>query len=324
MMRNQADKGIALITVLLITAVITIIVATMATQQSVDIRRTMNVMDRNQAYLFTLGAEDWARRVLEEDAKQGSVDHRLENWAISLPPIDVEGGTVSGFILDQNGCFNLNNLVKDGVGSGEDIARFKRLLSTLQLNPEIADAVVDWIDTDSQITFPGGAESDHYARLEPPYAIANRSMISSSELTAVQGMNPETMDKLLPYVCALPKRTKININTATPEVLMTLAPGMTSAVVDAIVEARDAPVNGIPTKGYFDTMQQLYQVPQMQALLNATPGLQAQLEAAYTVSSDFFLVTGNGHFAEADVILYSLLERSGNTITTYYRAQGSY
>jgi general secretion pathway protein K len=320
--KQQGQSGVALITVLLITAVITIIVASMATQQSVDIRRTANILDRNQAYLFTLGAEDWAKRVLDEDRKKGSLDYRLEDWAVSLPPIEVEGGSISGFIQDRNGCFNLNNLVENGVGRPDDINRFRRLLAALELSPDLADAIVDWIDTDNQVSYPGGAESDYYARLDPPYAIANRTLISSSELAAVKGMTPEIMAKLRPQVCALPKRTRININTATPEVLMTLAPNMTPAIVDAIIEARDAPVSGVPSKGYFKNVSELYTIPQFNAILNSA--IKAQIQQDYGVASDFFLVTANGHYAEADVILYSLLERSGSTITTYYRAQGSY
>jgi general secretion pathway protein K len=319
---TRRQTGVALITVLLITAVITIIVATMATQQSVDIRRTMNVLDRNQAYLLTLGAEAWAKRVLEEDLKQGNLDYRLEDWAVSLPPIDVEGGTISGFIQDRNGCFNLNNLVENGVGRPDDINRFKRLLAALDLSPDLADAVVDWIDTDNQVSYPGGAESDYYARLETPYAIANRPLISSSELAAVKGMTPEALAKLRPQVCALPKRTRININTATPEVLMTLAPNMTPDIAAAIVEARDAPVGGVPSKGYFKSVSELYTVPRFNAILNNA--VKARINDAYGVASDFFLVTANGTYAKADVILYSLLERGGSTITTYYRAQGSY
>jgi len=320
----KRQSGVALITVLLITAVITIIVASMATQQSVDIRRTANLVDRNQAYLLTLGAEAWARRVLEEDQKKGPVDYRLENWAVSLPPIEVEGGTISGYIQDQNGCFNLNNLVENGAGRPYDIVRFKRLLAVLEISPDLADAVVDWIDTDNQITYPGGAESDFYARLDPPRAIANRTMVSSSELAQVKGMTPETLAKLRPQVCALPvsRHTKININTASPEVLMTLAPGMTPAIVDAIIEARDVPSNGIPTKGYFKDLNELFKVQQLKSILNST--IESQIRDGFDVKSDFFLVTSNGTFAQADVVLYSLLERNGSKITTYYRAQGSY
>ncbi|MBD3670592.1 MAG: type II secretion system minor pseudopilin GspK [Gammaproteobacteria bacterium] len=320
---GQSNRGVALITVLLITAVITIIVATMATQQSVDIRRTSNVIDRNQAYLFAEGAEGLAKYVLSQDTN--NVDHRFEPWAIELPPYEVEGGTISGYVRDMQGCFNLNNLVENGQGNAVEIARFKQLLLVLELDATLADAVVDWIDVDNQITFPGGAESEYYARLDAPYQIANRTLLSASELLNVKGVSAEVMATLRPYVCALPSQTptKINVNFAPEPVLMTLAPGMTQSIAEAIIEARDTP-SLTKLEPHFETLNDMFAVPQLDALLDTNTALQPSIENAFGVSSQYFMVVANGRFGEADMLLYSLLERSGNTITTYYRAQGSY
>ncbi|MBD3609839.1 MAG: general secretion pathway protein GspK, partial [Gammaproteobacteria bacterium] len=107
----------------LITAVISIVVISMVTRQQVEVRRTTNVVDRDQALLFTQGAEAWAKRILHEDKTKNNIDHLYEDWAIKLPPIDVEGGQVSGALYEQNGCFNINNLLDaNGVANLEQVA----------------------------------------------------------------------------------------------------------------------------------------------------------------------------------------------------------
>ena len=324
-MRAQ-QGGVALITVILISAVIILMVFAMTEQQVVDARRSSNMNERYQAYLFAEWAEGWAKRVLLEDAKSGSVDNQQEDWTTVIPPFEVDGGFISGRIIERNGCFNLNTLVDAaGVAQPEDIDRYKRLLLALGLEIGLADAAVDWLDKDSQPSFPHGAESDYYARLDPAYAIANQAFVSSSELRAVKGYDAEVMEKLATYVCALPvHNSKINVNFAAPPVLMSMTAGVTQALAEEIIEARDQLQQGIATKSGFASMQELYDVPGMKALLAAQSGLQTQLDAAYSVSSNFFLLQTDTSFSRADMVVYSLLERGSNTITTHFRAQGSY
>lgn len=326
--RRRSAKGIALITVLLITAVITIIVAAMTTQQSVDIRRTANILDRNQAYTIARGGELFVDELIKADTTK-DVDTlselSLANYAINAVYESLDEGNLSGELSDQNACFNINDLAVNGTNSPVDIQRFKRLLSALNLDPNLADAAADWIDADNTPSYPGGAESDYYARLDPPYAIANRALMSVSELSAVKGFSPEVMTKLRENhdVCALPKRSKININTASAEVLMTLAPGMTPAIAKAIIEQRSqSNLSDQDKSGHFANLNELYAVSGFNALL--TSAMKTQLASNYGVTSSFFLARVEGSFAEGDVILYSLLERDGKTIKTYYRAQGSY
>ncbi len=81
---------------------------------------------------------------------------------------------------------------------------FKRLLENLKLDPEIATALVDWIDADINETLPGGAEDGAYLLAVPPYRAANRPLVDISELRLVQGYTPEVITALAPHVTALP------------------------------------------------------------------------------------------------------------------------
>ena len=67
-----------------------------------------------------------------------------------LPPMSVESGELAGYIEDQQGLFNLNNLVRDGKVNLAQLAHFQRLLSTLGLHTVLANTLVDWIDADSE------------------------------------------------------------------------------------------------------------------------------------------------------------------------------
>lgn len=318
------QRGVALITVILISAIIILMVFAMTEQQVVDGRRASNISERYQAYMFAEWAEGWAKRILLEDGKNGALDHQLEEWTQVVPPFEVDGGFISGSITERNGCFNLNNLVDAGVGQAEDIVRYKRLLSALELDTGLADSVVDWLDADSQLTFPHGAESDYYARLEPPYAIANQGFVSSSELLAVKGYDTEIMDKLGPHVCALPVRSKINVNFASMEVLMSMATGIDRAMAEAIILERDKPQQGLVSNKGFANMQELYDVPGLKNLLTSQAGLQAKIEQGYGLASNYFLLQTGASFSRSDMVVYSLLERSSTTIKTLFRAQGSY
>ena len=146
---------------MLITAVAAIAAAAMASRQHLDIRRSANLMANDQAYLFALGVESWATQVLARDAGGGQVDHLQEDWAVVLPPITVEGAVLTGHIEDMQGRYNLNNLVDKGTVSANDLQNFQRLLQALDIDPVLAQAVADWIDTDVQPEFPDGAEFTH-------------------------------------------------------------------------------------------------------------------------------------------------------------------
>ncbi|MDH5183116.1 MAG: type II secretion system minor pseudopilin GspK [Gammaproteobacteria bacterium] len=318
------QTGVALITVILISAIIILMVFAMTEQQVVDARRSSNMTERYQAYMFAEWAEGWAKRILLEDTN--TTDHKQEDWTTVIPPFEVDGGFISGSITDRSGCFNLNNLV-DAAGNPQpvDIERYKRLLAALELDSGLADATVDWLDKDSNLTFPHGAESDHYARLEPPYAIANQPFVSSSELLAVKGYDAEIFSKLGPYVCALPvSNSKINVNFAEIPVLMSMAPAISQAVAEAIVQERDKPQQGLVTKDGFASVDDMLNGPSLNSLLPAT--VKTDIKTRYGVVSSYFLLQTDTSFSRSDMVVYSLFERNSGSkkITTHFRAQGSY
>ncbi len=306
---GKSQSGVALITALLVVAIVTVIATSMATRQQLDIRRSGNVLEHDQAYMFALGVESWGRSILIQDRRENAVDNLSEPWATVLPPLSVEGGKVAGHIEDMQGRFNINNLVKEDKPSAMDVQRFERLLKQLELNPSLSQAVIDWIDSDSEKISTDGAEDDEYLGHTPPYRTANNMINSISELRLINGFTKEAIERLSPFITALPTYTHININTAPAEILMVLADGITKSDADGMIEDRG-------TKGYAD-IQKFITSPTIKSRNIPADGLG--------ISSDYFLVDAASLFGKGQVRLLCLIHRTAdNKAQTLIRAQGVY
>jgi len=237
---RRGERGVALVTALLVVALATVAAVAMSSRLHIDMRRAGNLLHGEQAYAYALAAESWAQVILKRDAGDNDSDSLQDDWATSLPPIAVEGGLVDGEIHDLQGRFNVNNLV-DGAGNPDVDQReyFERLLENLQLEISLAAALLDWIDKDINATFPGGVEDDGYLLLDPPYRAANRRLVDISELRLVQGFTAEVIETLAPHVTALPATTAINVNTASVQTLLSLHEDLDLADIQALVEARE-------------------------------------------------------------------------------------
>lgn len=308
-MNGKQERGVAMIKAMLVVALATTIAVSMVSRQQFDIRRTGNMMQAGQAGLYADGVDEWAAQVLRRDNEDNQVDHTNEDWATILPPIPVEGGTVGGYIEDLQGRFNLNSLVAGGQHDKRALERFRRLLVALELEPELAVVVADWIDADIDVSYPAGAEDDSYMGIEQPYRSANGPMLSPTELLLLKGVGRETFQKLQPHVTALPVETKVNVNTATEYVLMSLAKGLSSDDVDALIEGRG-------DEGY----------PDVDTFIKHDALAGRQLDAdTFTVHSNYFLLVSQVQFGALSQQRYSVLKRYANGGSRILmRAQGQY
>ncbi|MDH5189806.1 MAG: type II secretion system minor pseudopilin GspK [Gammaproteobacteria bacterium] len=305
----KKQKGIALITAMLIVSLVVIIAATLTTQQELDIRRTGNVLAQEQAWLYATGVEDWAKGVLKQDAKNSKHDFLAESWTIPLQPIEVDGGQLNGLIEDEQAKFNLNNLVKDGKASLPDMERFKRLLTALELDTNLVQAIVDWIDVNQETSFPNGAEDQFYSGQDISYRTADRPMGDISELRLIKDITGEIYRKLAPYVTALPEYTSININTAPEPVLMSIAEGVTASGASSIVTDR--------AESGFETIEAF-------SKHNALAGLTLE-QAGLSVDSQYFRLSSTVEISSSIIKLDSLLARkSTGKVFTLARKRRSY
>jgi general secretion pathway protein K len=239
--RRSRMRGVALVTAMLITALATIIAANLAWDNALDVRRTMVLLNRDQAIQVALGSENLVQTVLRQDIEDSETDNLTEFWAGDLPVFPIEGGEVFGTIEDLQGRFNVNNLVnRNGEVDDASLGQFRRLLTVLGIDPRFAGIAADWIDSDVDASFPDGAEDPIYTGMIPPYRSANQPLTSVSELAALEGMDKVTFDILRPHISALPGRTNINVNTATPAVLQSLGEDISGSDVEGLLKEREA------------------------------------------------------------------------------------
>jgi general secretion pathway protein K len=300
------QAGVALITALLITALATIVAVSMLGQQHLAIRRSTNFIHHDQALQYAFGGETWAMRILIRDLSLNKIDGLQDIWAMRLAAIPIEGGNMMGQIEDLQGRFNLNNLLKDGKVSPEDLQQFQRLLLALQIPVNLAQVILDWMDADADISLPEGAEDNAYLLKTPSYRAANQALRNPTELRLLAGMTPEFYQRLLPHVCTLPTRTQINLNTATIPVMMSLAEGLSEAAATQLIAGRD--------KKAFETLQPVLANPVL-------AGLKMVDSQTLSLSSNYFLYSSRVQLDRGQTLMSSVLERITDKVRVVSRIQ---
>ena len=235
------ERGVALISALLVVALATTAAVALTADMQVTLRRSANLFTRDQAWQYLQGVEAFGEILLAEAIKHDKLDLLLGEER-ALP---VDGGVVTGKVTDMTSAINLNNL-RDPDHSEIALARIRELFNNLGVEPGHLDAIIDWLDKDNEVTGTDGAEDNYYSGLEKPYRVANREFSSLTELYLVRDMKPEVVDKLLQVkgeegaalevVTVLPEATPVNINTATRVVLDSLE--LYADAVNTIVENR--------------------------------------------------------------------------------------
>ena len=219
------QRGVALITAVLIVALATILAVNVAFKGALDQRRSANLFSIDQAYEIALGAEALAAEGLRRDAQESQTDHYGEMWAKPVVlPIDDGIGVVEGRLEDLQGRFNLNNLIfPDGTTNPDAVKQLERIMVMAGIEADWATAMADWIDEDVDPGFPNGAEDTVYTGQNPPHVAANMPITRISEIMILPGFTADRFAKLKPYIAALPVGSKINVCTAPGIVLDSLS-----------------------------------------------------------------------------------------------------
>jgi len=296
---------VALITVLLVVAIVTVVSAAMVARQQLSIRASSNQLQARQAWHYALGGEALAQAILARDLRAGTtgepgasgeaaaVDHLLEPWAQPLPAFEIDQGEILVRIEDLAGRFNLNDLLRDQQPNPAAVEQFRRLLLRLQISAPYAERLLDWLDPDQQPSGEYGAEDNAYLALDPPYRNAGRRLHDLSELRLLLDMREEDFQRLAPYVAALPSNVPLNVNTASPMVLSSLSDNLSLGAAESLVELRRvAP--------FRNSAAFLAQPAMAGTTLQGT---------ALAVGSQFFQATSEVRLGDRRLALVSLLQR---------------
>lgn len=213
------EKGMALLIVLAVVALLSALLIEFSFSTLVDLRSVETFRDRSKAYYIARGGVEAARIILQVDSN--TFDHPSEFWGEPLAGIPVGEGDVSLKIEDLSGRLNINFV---GDGRGNPLPGYHRFVAlcedVLQIDSgtasSLADALVNWFHSDLAVVT---ADDAYYNRQTPPYSRRGAKLTTLDELHLVRGFDEEMVTALRPYIRAVGDEP-ININTAPAEVLL--------------------------------------------------------------------------------------------------------
>lgn len=310
MNRRAGQRGMALLTAVMLVALASILAVGIAFDSAMTARRAAGGFSVEQGLQLAAAAEGAAGWLLREDLRPrrggnpSPTDHPGENWNARIPPVEIAPGiTLEAQIDDEQGKFNLNTLIDaQGNRNQEAVQIFEWLLELQGLERKWAGLMVDWLDENINPESDGG-EDNLYTLQDPPFRTANTTITTPSELMHLPGFDREMYLRLLPHVTALPPMAnRINRCFATP------------ALLDAIESAYTGTLTETWTRQDPQTFAQSRQggcYPPLQAIVggisNATAKQQAEnllVDRTTYFRLRTWVTIGTTRFA-----LYSLLER---------------
>jgi general secretion pathway protein K len=289
------QRGVAVITALLLTTLAITIVASLFWQQQVQVRSIENQRLQLQKQWILRGALDWARLILREDARFSSVDNLDEPWAVPLSDTrldqyveegqadsDAADAVLSGSIVDAQSRLNLANLSANGEINPGEVAAFERLLQNVQLNPNLATETAQMM-AETQTKPNDNGQNNEARQLGLAYV---------DDLLAVPGFSPQALVKLKEFVIFLPRSdVAVNANTAPAEVLAAKFDGMTVSDANALVN---------------DRKTASFKAGDARLAGKEVLGRQLDVKTAY------FLVNGTVKMSRAGLNVQALIERNGS------------
>jgi len=327
---SYQQKGVALITVMLIVALCAVIASQMTARLQIQMQRSANITFNQQAYWYAMGAEAFTKRVLITAFKEDKdVTHLGQIRAQGQTTYPVDFGEISGEITDLQSCLNLNALraplgntesgngKNSGNNNGGNKAKkvpariaLEALLINLQLDDvsqfeaeSMADALTDWLDENSGISSAGGAEDNDYASREFPYLAANNYLASVNELRIVEHFTPAIINALKPYVCVIPQSDehRININTLSNE-----QPELLQALLDSTLDEAQGILSAREDEGFAD-INDFYNLDEVIKLKNF-----ADKKEQFVVDSEYFKLKASASFNDSFFAMNSVMRITDN------------
>jgi general secretion pathway protein K len=311
----KGERGVALVLALAVIALLVSLVVDFSYTMMVDLTLAANLRDEQKAFYTARSGVELARHLLEKD--DSTYDALDEDWAL-LPEhpgfiSDDDEGRFKVTIEDEAAKIPINKLIiKDNTGAPivnkEILGQLERLFAVLELDPELIDPIIDWLDPDHTPWSSAGAEDAYYQGLPSPYPCKNGPLDALEELLLVKGMTKEILygtdeKKGLIHFLTLYSDGKVNINTASAEVLQSLS--VSDAIIDknlaqAIIDYRqEAPFKD---KVKYDDIKSL-------------PGMTLEIcnvlndNDRCAVKSSYFSLRVEGQVRDIKKVIYTVVQR---------------
>ena len=302
------QRGVAVVTAMLLTTLAISIVASLFWQQQVQVRSMENQRLQSQTKWIQRGALDWASVILR--VNYGQYTSLDQVWATPLAETRLDqyiereriqgenfDASLSGQVLDATARYNLNNLAKGGIVEKSQVEVMRSLLTNLRLEARLAVPIAEFVAAGQQLA-PVPENTDPTTVVRPRRSGAPMRLERVDDLLMVPGLKPESVERLRPFVIVLPSsNTDVNVNTASPEVLAAVLPGSSMAEANAIVAQRQR-VPWADVEKFKTSLQ------------NPQPEVQPKI----TVKSTYFLVQSRIRLDRAALDAESLVQVGGNLV----------
>jgi general secretion pathway protein K len=319
MTRAEQSRGAALLVAMLTLALVATLAAGAAWQQWRGVETERAERGRGQAAWILVGALDWARLILREDARSGGADHLGEPWAVALQESRLssflaadatsaalladqanDNVFLSGQLQDLQARLNVYNLIEAGRISAPALAAFAKLFDLQGLDAAELSAVAENLRFASDLS-PDNRSGARAALL--PQRLDQLTLL---------GLSASSLERLRPFITWLPSRTPINVNTASAEVLYASVPTLELDGARKIVSER--------SRQHYKSLADVGNVlPALAGLFN---------EGQHSVASRFFEVTGRLRLADGEqstvVMERSVVQRDGLDVKVLWRERGSF
>lgn len=287
---SSSERGAALMTVIMMVAMMSALAISVVEAARFSIRRTGNQEQMEQAHWYLRGAEAYATSLIERGTREGEASASMvADWLSHPVTLPVEGGAMQITVWDGSNCFNVNSVVlqaEDGglIQSPEGIARLALLLelSGVQGSRELAASLADWIDSDDQ-PVPGGAEALAYGGEAAVFRPSNTLMSDIGELPHVAGFDASVIDRVGRLLCVRPTASpnSVNVETLRLEQARLLAAmvgrGLSLASAEQVISDRPS--------GGWSLIETFLNHPRMAGL-----DLSDQTKAQFARRSDWYVV----------------------------------
>ena len=302
---QKRQRGVAIITALLLTTLAVTIVANLFWMQQVQVRSMENQRLQLQTKWILRGGIDFSRMLLREEGLQRpAYTSLLSIWNTPLEETKLDDyvekerleseksdATLQGRVLDATARYNLNNLAQGTQIDLAQVALYKRLLENVQVNPTLAQKTAQAVADGSP---PGPVTSG--ASQPAARSIVPLGLTRIEDLLAIPGYTLADVNKLREVAVVLPAGgTTINVNTAPAEVISALVSGFSVAQANALVARRKQADYRTPA----DFTAQLFGVPQT----------NYPSQTLYDVKSEWFLVRSRVRLDRAALDAESLINR---------------
>lgn len=317
------QQGAALITVMLVIAIVSVIAVNLGATLQRQVARSANSQQAEQTYWMWLSGEAVLSEVLQLELEQSDgVVNLQQNWASRQGPFPVSGGQIAAQVRDLRSCFNVNSLVPSGQQELQGERRrqqFQQLLMALEIDSyqaqQLTDALIDWIDEDRRLS-QYGAEDPDYESLPHPYQTAASALLDISELRQVRGFSSDIINRIKDYICVIPGNSelKLNINTIDEEHAALLV-GLTRGELS--LSAAGEILAGRPSNGYDDRQDALAEGP-LATINQQENGSLDEL----VVTSNYFQLLAFIQWGEVETKARSVLQVTPESAQVVYRAMG--